>query len=555
LAGVVFFLGFIPTAFAQPTYKLDVKEHLRPLAALTLKGNKLTRTAVKEDPGFRLQYHFKKEGKTAATVEARSHPTLAIPQKQAGTYTVVLELFYPAYKGGTAQKGEFKPVSNVLTFRVEPGAKPNDPVKVVLVSTPKPPGPSASWSAGSLHYLTWDAGQFPATAKIRIDFSRIGGTKWQAITTEAVNSGRFLWKIPDTISKLCKVRISAGNRTTEDTPPFAIIPSQEVKDYQWMNVTAKAAFAPRDGAGALSFRGRMWLLGGWNPGDKKHFPRICNNEVWSSADGVKWTLDKPNAFLDKSFDAARDWEGRHTAGYVVFKDRLWIVGGDVNQGHYHFDVWNSADGKTWQQVNKVRPVPWGPRALHYTVAFRDKIWVIGGQTVPQLAANKEVFYRDVWTSADGIQWQKITPKEPCWSPRGMVGGSAVFKDRIWVLGGGTYDTPKKPKRQFHNDVWSTTDGITWTRHVAQAPWEPRQYHDVAVFDGRLWVMEGYSEGKGNRSDVWYSADGANWYEMPNTPWKPRHAASVFVHAGALWMVAGNNMESDVWKLQRRQTKK
>ena len=56
---------------------------------------------------------------------------------------------------------------------------------------------------------------------------------------------------------------------------------------------------------------------------------------------------------------------------------------------------------------------------------------------------------------------------------------------------------------------------------------------------------------GNRNDVWYSADGVNWHEVPNTPWKPRHAASVFVHDDALWMVAGNNMESDVWKLQRR----
>ena len=48
-----------------------------------------------------------------------------------------------------------------------------------------------------------------------------------------------------------------------------------------------------------------------------------------------------------------------------------------------------------------------------------------------------------------------------------------------------------------------------------------------------------------------STDGVNWYEVPNTPWQPRHAASVFVHDNALWMVAGNNMTSDVWKLQRR----
>ncbi len=57
--------------------------------------------------------------------------------------------------------------------------------------------------------------------------------------------------------------------------------------YEWVNITMTAAFAPRDGAGALSYRGRMWFLGGWNPAksQRRFFPRICNNEVWNSSDG------------------------------------------------------------------------------------------------------------------------------------------------------------------------------------------------------------------------------------------------------------------------------
>ena len=46
-------------------------------------------------------------------------------------------------------------------------------------------------------------------------------------------------------------------------------------------------------------------------------------------------------------------------------------------------------------------------------------------------------------------------------------------------------------------------------------------------------------------------DGVHWHEVPKTPWAPRHAASVFVHDNALWTVAGNNMQSDVWKLVRK----
>lgn len=327
-------------------------------------------------------------------------------------------------------------------------------------------------------------------------------------------------------------------------------------DYEWVEVTMNAEFAPRDGAGALSYDGSMWLIGGWNPlaAQKEFFPRICNNEVWKSKDGAKWTLVKPNSFQDQSFDPHADWEGRHTAGYAVFRDRMWIVGGDVNQGHYQNDVWSSTDGRNWEFVNRDNPVPWAPRALHYTVVHDDRIWVMGGQTMPAFAndGTGEAFYRDIWTTQNGIDWAEIKPQEPCWSARGMIGASAVMNGRIWILGGGTYDTPQTSTRLFYNDVWSSEDGIHWQCHTAAAPWAPRQYHEVAAWDERLWVLEGYNRDGGNRNDVWYSSDGVHWTEVSDTPWKPRHAASVFVHNDALWMVAGNNMEPDVWKLRRTQ---
>jgi hypothetical protein len=132
----------------------------------------------------------------------------------------------------------------------------------------------------------------------------------------------------------------------------------------------------------------------------------------------------------------------------------------------------------------------------------------------------------------------------------MIGGNVVFKDRLWLLGGGTYDTPQHPQRQFFSEVWRTPDGTTWEKHP-DAPWTPRQYHDVAVFDDKMWVFEGWNQG--NRNDVWYSSDGVLWHELPGTPWPPRHGASVFVFQNALWMVAGNNMTPDVWKLERANT--
>jgi N-acetylneuraminic acid mutarotase len=317
---------------------------------------------------------------------------------------------------------------------------------------------------------------------------------------------------------------------TKDTP---------MPTYKWTLINDNAPFAPRDGAGALTFNNQMFLLGGWNPSDKINFPKICNSEVWSSTDGKSWKLLVKQA----------PWEGRHTAGYAVHNNLMYIVGGDCNQGHYQNDVWSSPDGINWTQLTN--DAPFKQRVLHYTVPFKNQLWVFGGQTLPNFAPcpEGEIFFSDAWSSPDGKTWTKQADNLP-WGPRGMIGGHTVLHDKIFLIAGGTYDTPKIPTRKFFNDVWSSPDGINWTCVAKSTPFHPRQYHDVATFHNQLWVMEGYHRQGGNRKDVWHSPDGINWHEIPNTPWAPRHAASLFLHDNALWMVAGNNMTSDVWKLTK-----
>ena len=354
-----------------------------------------------------------------------------------------------------------------------------------------------------------------------------------------------------------KNRIAKGKRATVRQEVKQIMKNEsgidsvrddscESQPYQWVCVTEEADFVWRDGAGALVFKDKMWLLGGWRFEDQPPHAHSCNSEVWSSTDGAAWVLTNAKA----------PWECRHCAGYVVHNEMMWIVGGDTNQGHYQNDVWNSSDGVHWNLVNN--NVPWAPRALHHTLCFDNKIWVMGGQASPPIADPPDVFYNDVWSSCDGVSWMQVTDKAP-WPPRGMVGGNVVFNGRMWLLGGGTYETPQTPKRKCYNDVWSSADGENWQQHTESAPWDARHYHDVAVFDDKMWVMEGcisrHDERQdlpiGNRRDVWYSTDGVNWCELPDTPWEPRHAASVFVYDDSLWMVAGNSMTRDAWKLVRR----
>lgn len=309
------------------------------------------------------------------------------------------------------------------------------------------------------------------------------------------------------------------------------------REVTWSLVTDAPAFPPRDCAGALVFDGRMWLLGGWFPyADPK-----TNSEVWSSGDGLDWQLA-----------TVAPWEGRHCAGYAVHDGRMWIVGGDNNRYHYQNDVWSSPDGVTWTQV--AADVPWRDRVTHSVVAFHDRLWVLGGQQITYFdPSGGDAVYDDVWSSADGATWTLELAHAP-WAARGQILGAAVFDDHLWVIGGGTYNDP----RRYYRDVWKSPDGVQW-QLVGKAPWTPRQYHNVTVFDGRLWVLGGYHDG--NLGDVWSSTDGRHWRQMTEivpsgtlleAPWLPRHAGHVFVFDDALWMVAGSVYDSypvaDVWRM-------
>lgn len=123
---------------------------------------------------------------------------------------------------------------------------------------------------------------------------------------------------------------------------------------------------------------------------------------------------------------------------------MWIIAGDTNQGHYQSDVWNSKDGRNWTLIDD--EVPWTPRVLHQTLVFNDRIFVIGGQTLPQYAMADEKFYNDIWSSNDGVNWDLVVGNAE-FTPRNMF-GSVVFNNKLWVLGGALLKLQKILKENF-----------------------------------------------------------------------------------------------------------
>jgi hypothetical protein len=259
-------------------------------------------------------------------------------------------------------------------------------------------------------------------------------------------------------------------------------------------------------------------------------------DVWSSADGRAWEHVTTNA----------PWIHSDLPMSIVFKNRMWMMGGWYNgrlPGHSAGNqVWWSTDGTKWEQATAA--AGWSPRIAAGIVEFRGRMWILGG-TENYYFGDERSLKNDVWSSADGKAW-KLETKSAGWSPRAYH-QTVVLNDRIYVFGGGNY----VPTYHAKNDVWSSGDGVHWRCETEAAPWGPRLWFSSAVYRGRMWVLGGWSKEKDNFGDVWHSADGRNWQRLEmQTCWKSRHEHSAFVFKDKLWVAGGHArpLSSEVWSL-------
>lgn len=152
----------------------------------------------------------------------------------------------------------------------------------------------------------------------------------------------------------------------------------------------------------------------------------------------------------------------------------------------------------------------------------------------------------MWSSPDGKEW-KLETANAGWSPRAYH-QAAVLNGRIYVFGGGNY----VPTYHANNDVWSSANGVQWRRETESAPWCPRMWFSTAVYRDRIWVLGGWSNHPNqNWGDVWHSKDGKSWERLESKViWKARHEPSAFVLWDKLWIAGGHAwpLSNEVWSL-------
>lgn len=288
----------------------------------------------------------------------------------------------------------------------------------------------------------------------------------------------------------------------------------------WYRISRAAAFDSRDSASSITANGRMILSGGFV---SSSLPAL--RDIWTSANGEEWT---------------------RVAEQAPIPDYAVLVSNGSEVLATGPSTWRASDDlSTWEHVSD----DGASKGRYPGFAFWD-------------GAKYTYFGENIVSySPDGKSWVWYRPP---YAPRTHY--AAVFHDgKYFVVAGADEDSPADPPEAGYvgtttfNEVWSSNDGIRWQRVLADAPWSKRMWPLVRSVGDYMVLIGGYSNvSDQNLGDVWVSRDGVDWQQVAQRSVSPgyfpsaRHFASGFVlNERTLLMVAGNAwpIQNDVWKFE------
>jgi hypothetical protein len=173
--------------------------------------------------------------------------------------------------------------------------------------------------------------------------------------------------------------------------------------------------------------GKLWLVGGSSVAPKK-----ISKEVWyyhknENTRIEEWVREKPG-----------DFPARMGHCVVDFQNKLWVLGGSDSVRAFN-DVWSyDQSNQKWSQQKPA--VIWPARCMFAAAATpaspgvlgfeKEKMWIYGGTNDPDVIVSK----MDLWSTTDGITWTE--EKNLAMGPqRGQPNGATLFWDEGLHLAG------------------------------------------------------------------------------------------------------------------------
>ena len=281
---------------------------------------------------------------------------------------------------------------------------------------------------------------------------------------------------------------SATSQPTPTAPPTTAPTAPPPPEPEgWTVANPEAPWAARAGLKVVELNSTLFMLGGRTPVDSI-IPADSDfwGDVWVSADsGSTW-----EQILQT--DDTTHWAARAYFQAVTKNGQIYVFGGQDFQlpaSTFFNDVWSSPDGVNWTQLSAA--APWDGRAGLSAAVLGDYIYVLGGSRTINIEQIKlfeppRIYYNDVWRSRDGVDWELMSPAAP-WEPR--AGAVLLAKDdRLLLLGGEdgfTCEPLPDCDPPYFNDVWSSADGANWEIVTETAAWSKRPGHACDVIVG-LW---------------------------------------------------------------------
>lgn len=317
-----------------------------------------------------------------------------------------------------------------------------------------------------------------------------------------------------------------------------------------IQATAAASFQPRVGSMAVGFNGKLYVMGGWVSPAVAIPTFTCTIAGGSIASitttyaGVGYAPGYPTTLNlifsgggGASAAATVTISGQSVSGNPTitnagtgYTSPPSISIGTTGWGIMN-DVWTSVDGVHWTQITG--SAPWGQRGQGSAIVFKGKLYVIGGAT--GTTPNLDTMYNDVWSTSDGITWAK-SPNSP-WAGRFRF-GVCVWNSKLWIAGGKSYIYHGNPwPNTYYSDVWSSSDGGTWVNSTVKAPWIPRANFALYGLGSNLYLVGGQLTDPfvNATSDSWSSPDGTTWTQTSSNPFG--------VAASGVWPIAAITSQS------------
>ncbi|WP_106792549.1 kelch repeat-containing protein [Aquimarina sp. Aq78] len=231
----------------------------------------------------------------------------------------------------------------------------------------------------------------------------------------------------------------------------------------------------------------------------------------------KWKVTANNGVRDIATSAIRAFTTEHIAprlltdnaafpkrAYsttVAFNDKLWVIGGQNEAGDPLGDVWSSSDGVTWVLAQDAPP--FGPIHQHYAIVFNNKLWVYGGVRGASVS-------RAIYSSEDGITWIEEAEITPFNQYNNMT--MIVFNNKLWRIAGYNGNVADLSNERH---VYSSTDGLNWILETNNHGFAFKYGMGIANLNNTLYGVLEEGNPSNRRVTIRTSTDGATWGELSN----------------------------------------